>query len=64
MAGAGNYSKKNENNYRKLCKKACKKAEEILKNSGSAIDACEAALKSISFRSERLKFCKNDNLKM
>lgn len=40
--GAGNFV--NEENYRTLCKKACRVANEILDNSGSATDAVEKAI--------------------
>lgn len=40
--GAGNFV--NEENYKLLCKKACKKANELLDEGKSALDACEKAI--------------------
>lgn len=40
--GAGNFVK--EENYKTLCKKACKVAAEVIDSGGSALDACETAI--------------------
>lgn len=40
--GAGNFV--NEENYRVLCKKACRLANDVLDAGGSALDACELAI--------------------
>jgi taspase, threonine aspartase, 1 len=40
--GAGNYV--NEENYKLLCKKACRMANEVLDAGGSALEACETAI--------------------
>ncbi|CRL08473.1 CLUMA_CG021330, isoform A [Clunio marinus] len=40
--GAGNFV--NEENYKVLCKKACRVATELLDAGGSAVDACEKAI--------------------
>ena len=40
--GAGNFV--NEENYKVLCKRACRLANEVLDSGGSAMDACEKAI--------------------
>lgn len=40
--GAGNFV--NEENYKLLCKKACKNACNMLDSGSSALDACEKAI--------------------
>lgn len=40
--GAGNFV--NEENYRVLCKKACRHANDVLDAGGSALEACEVAI--------------------
>jgi taspase (threonine aspartase 1) len=40
--GAGNFV--NEENYKLLCKKACRIANELLDSGGTSLDACERAI--------------------
>lgn len=40
--GAGNFV--NEENYKLLCKKASRVANDVLDSGGSALDACEKAI--------------------